>query len=203
MKTGLYKGLSDEELVEVYKATKSEEAFKELLKSTENMRYAIAERYRNIPKSEMEDLLSEGTMEMLAAVNTYDKTKNASFKTFLYGAISRHYNDLFRAEMCKKRKPDGFVESFEQINSNSEFDEEGNSLGNLAFSVICEDYSMVEVGELLQRLKLSNRERVVIDLFVEGYTEPEIAKKLGIFTSNVHTYLRRIGNKVRLSGAYV
>ena len=56
MRTGLYKRLSNEELVELYKAGESD-AFEALLKNTEGLRATLAQRYLNIPGSEFEDLL--------------------------------------------------------------------------------------------------------------------------------------------------
>ena len=50
MRTGLYKGLSNEELVELYKAGESD-AFEALLKNTEGLRATLAQRYLNIPGS--------------------------------------------------------------------------------------------------------------------------------------------------------
>lgn len=47
-RTGLYKGLSNEELVELYKAGDTE-AFDELMKKTEALRSSLAQRYLNIP----------------------------------------------------------------------------------------------------------------------------------------------------------
>ena len=51
MRTGLYKGLSNEELVELYKAGETD-AFEALLKNTEGLRATLAQRYLNIPGSE-------------------------------------------------------------------------------------------------------------------------------------------------------
>ena len=61
MRTGLYKGLSNEELVKLYKAGDTG-AFDELMKKTEALRSSLAQRYLNIPGSEFEDLMSEGAM---------------------------------------------------------------------------------------------------------------------------------------------
>lgn len=50
MRTGLYKGLNNEELVKLYKAGDTE-AFDELMKKTEALRSSLAQRYLNIPGS--------------------------------------------------------------------------------------------------------------------------------------------------------
>jgi RNA polymerase sigma factor (sigma-70 family) len=203
MKTGSYTGLSDERLAEIYKETGDEEAFKELLHSTEKLRFSLAKSYLNIPGSEMDDLMNEGAMEMMVAIRNYDSTKyTASFKSFLHSAISRRYNTMFRAATSVKRNAHGLVGSYEQINSNSEFDEDGDTLGNLSFSVECEEYSMVEVALLIETLGLSAQEKVVANLLLGGMDKPDIAKKLGVQTSSVHTYVKRIGKKINLSGAY-
>lgn len=132
MRTGLYKGLSNEELVELYKAGESD-AFEALLKNTEGLRATLAQRYLNIPGSEFEDLMSEGAIEMLSAIQNFDsKNYSSSFSTFLYSAISRHYNDMFTAAVCEKRNPGCFVQSYEQVNSNSEYEEDGDSLSVLS-----------------------------------------------------------------------
>lgn len=76
MRTGLYKRLSNEELVELYKAGESD-AFEALLKNTEGLRATLAQRYLNIPGSEFEDLMSEGAIEMLSAIQNFDSKTTA------------------------------------------------------------------------------------------------------------------------------
>ena len=202
MRTGLYKGLNNEELVKLYKAGDTE-AFDELMKKTEALRSSLAQRYLNIPGSEFEDLMSEGAIEMLSAIQNFDsKNYSSSFSTFLYSAISRHYNDMFTAAVCEKRNPGCFVQSYEQVNSNSEYEEDGDSLGSSEFSVECEDYNMVEIRDLLSRLKLSDKERVVVNLLMAGNSKPDIARRLGVKTPSVHSYVKRIATKINLSGAY-
>lgn len=88
------------------------------------------------------------------------------------------------------------------MNSNSEYEEDGNSLGNSEFSVECEDYSMIEVRSLLESLKLSDRERLVVNLLMDGNSKPDIARRLGVKTPSVHKYVQRIASKINLSGAY-
>lgn len=203
MKTGLYTGLSDEKLVEIYKETEDERAFEQLMKNTEQMRYSIAERYLNIPDSEVEDLMSEGAMEMLVAVKNYDSAQyKASFKSFLYTAISRKYKNMFRVATSKKRDAHGMVLSYEQINGNCDCDGEENTLGNIAFSVECEDYSMTEIAMVVEALELSERERVVVNLLMGGMDKPDIARTLGVKTPSVHKYIERIGKKMILSGVF-
>lgn len=112
MRTGLYTGKTNEELVNLYKNGEAG-AFEELMKNTEKLRFSLAQNYLNIPGSELEDLVSEGAIEMLTAIKNFDAEKYATtFSTFLYSAISRRYNTLFKKATSAKRSPNGFVESW-------------------------------------------------------------------------------------------
>ena len=112
MRTGLYTGKTNEELVNLYKSGEAG-AFDELMKNTEKLRFSLAQSYLNIPGSELEDLVSEGAIEMLTAIKNFDAEKYATtFSTFLYSAISRRYNTLFKKATSAKRSPNGFVESY-------------------------------------------------------------------------------------------
>lgn len=61
--------------MKLYKAGDAE-AFDELMKKTEGLRITLAQRYLNIPGSEFEDLMSEGAMEMLSAIQNFDSEKS-------------------------------------------------------------------------------------------------------------------------------
>ena len=103
MRTGLYTGKTNEELVNLYKSGEAG-AFEELMKNTEKLRFSLAQSYLNIPGSELEDLVSEGAIEMLTAIKNFDAEKYATtFSTFLYSAISRRYNTLFKKATSAKR----------------------------------------------------------------------------------------------------
>ena len=150
----------------------------------------------------MEDLISEGDLVLWDAIQTFDDTRDCSFTTYLCGCLKRNYNTLFSMSNCQKRNPGCFVQSYEQVNSNSEYEEDVDSLGSSEFSVECEDYSMVEIRDLLSRLKLSDKERVVVNLLMAGNSKPDIARRLGVKTPSVHSYVKRIATKINLSGAY-
>ena len=98
--------------------------------------------------------------------------------------ITIHY---FQCVIVKKN-PGCFVQSYEQINSNSEYEEDGNRLGNSEFSVECEDYSMIEMKMLLDRLELSENERVVVKSLLMEKSKPDIAGELGV-KNTICTYL--------------
>ena len=148
----------------------------------------------------MEDLISEGDLVLWDAIQTFDDTRDCSFTTYLCGCLKRNYNTLFSMSNCQKRNPGCFVQSYEQVNSNSEYKEAEDSAGSSTFSVECEDYNMIEMKMLLDSLGLSENERVVVNLLIAGNSKPDIARKLGVKTPSVHSYVKRIGKKLIAAG---
>ena len=196
-----YTGKTNEELVEMFKAG-DQIAFNALLKNTEPLRFRLAQRFLNIPGSELEDLMQEGAMELVNIALMFKPSTGSSFTTFLYPALEQKYTSLFRDATAKKRNPGGMVLSFDQMNDNSEYEEDGDTLGNEMFSVECEDYSMVEIRETIKALSLAGRELITIQMLIDGKSKPEIAKLLHVSTPTVHSYINRAGRKMKLSGAF-
>jgi len=196
-----YSKKTNEELVEIFKAG-DQGAFEALMDNTESMRLKIAQSYSNIPGSELEDLLQEGAMAIVKAAQVYDPSKGAAFTTFLYSHLQRVYQDIFRAETAEKRNPHGMVLSFDQLNDNSEYEEDGDTLGNEEFSVVVADYSLIEIRETLNMIALSGAEDMAIRLWIEGKSKPEIAEIMKVKTPTVHSYINRAGKKLKLSGAF-
>lgn len=196
-----YNDYAVDELVAQYKQNRSESIFTEILKKTKGLIYVFARSYsRSIIGAEMEDLISEGDLVLWDAIQTFDDTRDCSFTTYLCGCLKRNYNTLFSMSNCQKRNPGCFVQSYEQVNSNSEYEEDEDSAGSSAFSVECEDYNMIEMKMLLDSLRLSENERVVVNLLIAGNSKPDIARKLGVKTPSVHSYVKRIGKKLIASG---
>ena len=195
-----YTGKTNEELVEMFKAG-DQEAFNALMISTEPLRFRVAQSFLNIPNSELEDLMQEGAFLMSKAAIAYTPG-GAAFTTYLYSRLEKLYRDMFRAETAEKRNPKGMILSFDQMDSNSEYEEEGNTLGNEFFSVECEDYSMIEIMETLKTLALSGNEEITIRMLIDGKSKPEIAELLNVKAPTVHSYVKRAGQKMKMCGAF-
>ena len=197
----MYTGKKNEELVEMFKAG-DEMAFEVLMESTEKIRYKVAQDYLNIPGSELEDLLQDGVMLLVKAAYQYNPDKGAAFSTFLYSRLQKLYKDQFRAETADKRNAHGMVLSYDQLNENSEYDEEGDTLGNEIFSVEVEEYSIIEIRETIKRVSLSKNEDKVIRMLMDGKTKKEIADFMKVKSPSVHTYVHRAGEKLKIAGAF-
>lgn len=202
MNTGYYTGMKAEELVGLYK-NGDERAFEALMCSTEKLRAHLALKYLNIPGSELDDLLSEGAIAMMEAAKNFDESKGAAFTTFLYKHISRRYDKLYSQASAKKRNVNVEVKVHSYIDN---LDTDSTVSGDRDFlrskdyfSVVCDEFDMIEMRMLIDSLKLSEKERVVVNLLIEGCSKPDIAKHLGVKVPSVHSYIKRIGNKLNLS----
>lgn len=185
-----YTGLKDEELVELAKAG-SEEAFIELLEATKGIRYKVARSFLNIPRSELEDLISEGALETYKAIFKFDHAKHTAFKSFLYQDLNRLYITIYDKATAQSRLGDLVA-----IPADQDDERDRNSGIDRFFSVSCEEYELIELLELLNSLPLSVREREAIDLLIAGYSKPDIAVKMGVKTPAVHNYIKRVGAKI-------
>lgn len=196
-----YRSYEVNELVMKYQNEKSEEVFQKIMRRCENLIYSLARKYlATIPGIELEDLVSEGNIVLWDAVQKWDKDQGSAFTSFLYSCLCRNYNTLYTLSTRQKRNAQGIALSYEQLNSNSEYEEEGDTLGNRAFSVECEDYALVEIQLLLSTLKLSENEKKVVALLVAGNSKTEIARYMGTSTPTIHSYVKRIGKKLIQSG---
>ncbi len=197
----MYTGKTNEELIEMFKAG-DQRAFEALMENTEPMRYKLAQSFLNIPGSELEDLLQDGAMILVKAAYQYDPDNGAAFTTFLYSRLQKLYKDKFRAETADKRNPKGMVLRFDQMNDNSEYEEDGNTLGNDLFSVEVEEYSLIEIRETIEMIALSGAEDIAIRMLIDGKSKPEIAEVMGVKTPSVHSYIKRAGEKLKLAGVF-
>ena len=149
----------------------------------------IVKKYTNTGK-EMDDLISIGTIGLIKAISTYDRTKGTRLATYAARCIDNEILMTIRSN--KKSKIE--VSLQEPIG----IDKEGNEISLMDILGTETDEIVEEVDLKLQVKKLYNkmnkvlkdREKVIIELrygLVNGgcYTQREIAKMLGISRSYV------------------
>ncbi|MDN5293061.1 MAG: polymerase sporulation-specific sigma factor [Eubacteriales bacterium] len=144
---------------------------------------------------ENDDLISIGTIGLIKAINTYDRSKGIRLATYAARCIENEILMCMRS--LKKRR--GEVSLSDPIG----FDKEGNEitlsdvLGTDPDEVIDRVESNIERKRLYERLKfLGRRERKVLEMrfgLLSGirFTQREVAKQLGISRS----YVSRIEKK--------
>ena len=127
-----------------------------------------------------EDIIQTGMVGLCDAANTWNEEKS-SFSTYAVICIRNAINLEFR-----NRKKHNGVLSLDHEYSDSEED-----TGTLAdFIVGDEDVCFTDTEQI--RKVLSPNLREIFDLRKDGWTDIEIAKKLGVSRSTVHKKVKEI-----------
>ncbi|MBR0467234.1 MAG: sigma-70 family RNA polymerase sigma factor [Clostridia bacterium] len=135
--------------------------------------------------NDTDDLVGEGITAVFKAVKSFDESK-ASFITFAKLCIDRAIGNRVRSELSAKRIPESMIVSFENDNISCE------SAEDLVIKKEEENTFKQSVAE-----NLSNLERDVLKLHLEGQAYQEIANNLGITVKSVDGALQRIRNKLK------
>ncbi len=135
--------------------------------------------------SESIDIISEGTLGLIEAVDTYDISRGAKFKTYAFYKIKGKMLDYLRARrrllgFSMPRDKDTLLRS---LNVSSSID-------------MSELDAVILVETLLNELTPS--ERSVMELiYSEGISQEEVAKRLGCTPANVSILKKRALSRLR------
>ena len=180
---GEFVNLSDKELIGLFKQG-NQKAFHQLV-----FRYmfVIKKRAYDLKNSgvDTDDLIQEGFLGLYNAVNTYNETGGASFKTYAGICIRNRMLSAVRTasrEVCTE-------ELTEDIPIKSE-DEPENSF------IIKED-----IARLMKRIEtsLSKSEKKVLSLYLDGKSYDEIAAELNKNRKFCDNAMQRVRKKLAVS----
>ncbi len=139
--------------------------------------------------AERDDLIQEGYIALYNAARTYDSSKS-QFSTF--------------ATLCIKRRMLNWIEKNvnPSLSSMSISDLDDNDLSRIGMiqDNFEDDFILkTEISDLLDKAKsiLSENEYKVFSLYIKGYTNDEICKKLGITKKSCDNSLFRLRKKLR------
>ena len=168
---------NNEEIAELFQKTQAEECLIELMQKNKGIIYIIASSYK-IPNYDADDLMAIGFEALWKAANHYDPSRGYAFtsclKGFLHKELNRLYNEAKRLKRGKGVEPVSY-EALAEINKER-FSED--------------DYSGLYLDEFLSTL--SDTTHKVASLILEGLTNGEIAKALGIAPASVTYHFKRI-----------
>lgn len=186
------KNLDIYQLIEEYNSTLDEVYIEEIIKRNLGIIILTAKSYLNIPYSELDDLISEGYIVLLQAVQNYDKKYNCKFNTFLKRCLSRHYNTLYNKTQYKKRKITQRVLSYDElIENNVDIDTSYN-----------ENYGYIHLEITLNSIKLKDQQKAIISCIKEGYSYSETAEILSISPATVNFHIKSIRKIFIENGLY-
>lgn len=148
----------------------------------------VASRYKTSPM-EMEDIIQEGMIGLLAAAKSYDSEKGASFATYAKTCIDNSIQSALKKFSRKKDIPQSSVVQYceDETPSDSGFDS-------------AEDiYIAQESVSLLTKVfreNLSDFENEVLRLHIIGCSYNEIASRLSKTPKAIDNALQRVRKKL-------
>ena len=167
-----------------------------LIRQYRNVVEAIAAKYINSPL-EYDDIIQEGMIGLFKAVRDYKSDKEASFYSFAQLCITRQLSSALEASNRKKHMPLNTYISFSQSDSDgTEFEEMLQDDIASPEQLLIEKEKFKEFKEQLWN-KLSNMEKKVLQLYLEGNNYTSIAHMLGKSDKSIDNALSRIRQKLK------
>lgn len=166
-----------------------------LVEDNLNLVYAIASKFTvNNSLYSYEDLIAIGNEGLVRASQTFDENKNIKFSTFAFLCIKNAILNELRLKQNKINYSNTVYMTSEIGQTGYAID--GDVLITLADIISTEDKNLENIGNkvLVDKLlkKCNDLERVVIDLFLSGYTIKDIARKLNRSVMGVTIILLRL-----------
>lgn len=147
--------------------------------------------------ADRDDLIQEGMIGLFKAVRDYKSDKEASFYSFAQLCITRQLSSALEASNRKKHMPLNTYISFSQSDSDgTEFEEILQDDIASPEQLLIEKEKFKEFKEQLWN-KLSNMEKKVLQLYLEGNNYTSIAHMLGKSDKSIDNALSRIRQKLK------
>lgn len=176
--------------IELLKSAKdNEETVEMILQAYKPLVSKIARQYF-LMGGEMDDLIQEGMIGLYKAINSYDKEKNASFKTFATLCIKRKIQTAVKQSLTLKNSlyRDLFDDSILDIIDTPSAKENPEEK---AISKEKYEYIGLEIEK-----RLSQFEKDVLKKYLSGMTYDDIASALEVTRKSVDNALSRIRAKL-------
>lgn len=191
--------LSDEELVENIK-NGDEKSENELFARYKDLVTKISRGYF-IVGGDLEDLVQEGMIGLYKAINGYSGHKETSFKTFAIICIKHQIQTAIKRANTNKNKPLSSAISFQSFTNGKTTE----SLDFLPVELILDstpaekviDKENYEGLKTIIKNSLSEMERKVLRLYLQGYSYKEISNTLKISHKSIDNSLTRIKTKLK------
>lgn len=194
----MYSDLSDNELLELINKEKNNDAMETLIKRFGPL-VTRQSRSLYIIGADEEDLIQEGMIGLVKAVNDYKADKGASFKTFAFMCVRRQMLTAINNSNNRKNIPlnhyisiygDGngdYVSPLDEMDSGVITNPEDIMLARL------QESDLIKVIES----KLSRFEHQVLDEYLTGASYEEIGERLGKTAKSIDNAVQRIRAKLR------
>ena len=179
--------MTELELLNVAKT--DEKAVETLLNLYKPFVSKIARRYYFVG-GDIDDLMQEGMIGLYSAIQTFDPSKDASFKTFASICITRKLQSVVRHANTNKNKV--FLELFD-MDAFESFDIATDRENPEKTAISKENYAYI--NQQIQN-KLSNFEKKILKLYLEGLSYDQIAFECNVSKKSVDNALSRLRSKL-------
>ena len=149
---------------------------------------AISRRYY-LAGGESEDLVQEGMIGLYGAISSFDPQKNDAFQAYAAVCIHRRLCSAVKTANSQKNRPLSDGVSLEDV-------------AETLVGISAEDsFFLQERTQVLAeaRKKLSDKHNLVLDLYLDGYSYTEIAKRTGLTVKAVDNRLQYVKNILQKS----
>lgn len=193
-----FDNLTDEEVVAIAKADNSDatdyiiDKYKNFVKSRARTYFLIG--------ADKEDIIQEGMIGLYKAIRDYDPDKPASFRGFAEICITRQIITAIKTATRQKHIP---LNSYVSLNKPVYDDESERTMLEMVAKkesfnpeeiMITKEHFTFMIEKMAE--VLSSLEWRVMNLFLDGKSYSEIAKKLGKSEKSIDNALQRIKKKV-------
>ncbi|MBD1381989.1 RNA polymerase sporulation sigma factor SigH [Metabacillus arenae] len=151
--------------------------------------------------ADKEDLIQEGMIGLYNAIRDFREDKRASFKAFAELCITRQMITAIKSAACQKHSP---LNSYFPLDKPL-YDEDSNftlmdmitgeKITNPEALMIHQEKA--DHIELKIRELLSNLEKIVLTLYMDGKSYMEISAELNIHVKSIDNALQRVKRKLR------
>lgn len=194
--------LNDYELIELYRE-QNEEAKDFLYQKYYYIIDILIIKYSRVYSKlyiDSQELYSTALLGFSDALNNYRDDKNSKLSTFISLCIERRLYSLVKKYMTEKHKINSGLLSLDDSYGNSDKrlvdvisdDGKNDPLENLS------DEEEFKELELKIENDLSDKEREIYYLLINGYSYKEIADTLNLSSKSVDNAIQRIKNKIKI-----
>ncbi len=191
--------ISDEELINQIRDN-NPQALNEIIERYKSLIELCVSNYF-INGAEKDDLMQEGRIGLFKAIMNYDSSRDSSFKTFANLCIKRQLINTVKNSNRQKHMP---LNNYVSLNGTNDENSNDDTFSNIEtvlnksvedpLDTITKKEYMNEINDTLDK-NLSNFEKDVLDLLLQGYKYDEIAKKLDSNSKAIDNAIQRIRKK--------
>jgi len=149
--------------------------------------------------ADTEDLSQEGMIGLFKAIQGYQTNNTASFYTFAKLCIDRQIYSAIKTSNRKKHSPlNSYISFYSKMNEDEIelIDNLEASMNSNPEQIILDRENTMSIEVILDE-HLSNMEKQVLALYLDGKSYSDIAAKLGKTTKSIDNAIQRIRDKVK------